>query len=187
MAAGGFEPANDCRVRRHHSCRTATRSWISYRPLRHMGSGWPSRLPKRNCAPVLHNACPGEGACGGMYTANTMASAIEALGMSLPYSSSYPADSKEKREECRAAGKALVNLLERDIKPLDILTEEVFENAITVVVALGGSTNAVLHMIAMAKAADSKLTIDDFQRISNRTPLLAGMSQWSRPWKTLGA
>jgi dihydroxy-acid dehydratase len=124
---------------------------------------------------VLHNACPGEGACGGMYTANTMASAIEALGMSLPYSSSYPADSAEKRAECFAASKALVYLLEQDIKPKDILTKEAFENAITVAVALGGSTNAVLHLIAMAKAADVKLTIDDFQRVSNRTPLLADM------------
>jgi dihydroxy-acid dehydratase len=124
---------------------------------------------------VLHNACPGEGACGGMYTANTMASAIEALGMSLPYSSSYPADSAEKRAECRAAGRALVHLLEHDIKPSDILTVEAFENAITVLVALGGSTNAVLHLIAMAKAADVPLTIDDFQRVSNRTPLLADM------------
>lgn len=124
---------------------------------------------------VLHNACPGAGACGGMYTANTMASAIEALGMSLPYSSSYPATSQEKIDECHAAGAALLNLMEKDIKPSDILTFEAFENAITVVIALGGSTNAVLHLIAMAKAADVKLTIDDFQRISNRTPLLADM------------
>ena len=130
---------------------------------------------------VLHNACPGEGACGGMYTANTMASAIEALGMSLPYSSSYPANSREKVAECRAAGKALLNLLERDIKPSDILTTEAFENAIAVAVALGGSTNAVLHLIAMAKAADVRLTIDDFQRVSNRTPLLADMKP-SGPW-----
>jgi dihydroxy-acid dehydratase len=130
---------------------------------------------------VLHNACPGEGACGGMYTANTMASAIEALGMSLPYSSSYPADSQEKRDECHAVGQALAHLLERDIKPKDILTMEAFENAITVLVALGGSTNAVLHLIAMAKAADVKLTIDDFQRVSNRTPLLADMKP-SGPW-----
>jgi len=130
---------------------------------------------------VLHNACPGEGACGGMYTANTMASAIEALGMSLPYSSSYPANSKEKIEECHAAGQAVLTLLERDIKPSDILTRDAFENAITVVVALGGSTNAVLHLIAMAKAADVKLTIDDFQVVSNRTPLLADMKP-SGPW-----
>jgi len=130
---------------------------------------------------VLRNACPGEGACGGMYTANTMASAIEALGMSLPYSSSYPADSQEKKVECRAVGAALLNLLERDIKPSDILTRKAFENAITVIVALGGSTNAVMHLIAMAKAADVPLTIDDFQAISNRTPLLADMKP-SGPW-----
>ena len=130
---------------------------------------------------VLHNACPGEGACGGMYTANTMASAIEALGMSLPYSSSYPADSKEKKAECHAAGAALLKLLEQDIKPTDILTKKAFENAIATLVALGGSTNAVLHLIAMAKAADVRLTIDDFQEVSNRTPLLADMKP-SGPW-----
>ena len=130
---------------------------------------------------VLRNACPGEGACGGMYTANTMASAIEALGMSLPYSSSYPANAKEKIEECHAAGAAVLNLLEKDIKPRDILTRKAFENAITVVVALGGSTNAVMHLIAMAKAADVPLTIDDFQVISTRTPLLADMKP-SGPW-----
>ncbi|MBK8798195.1 MAG: dihydroxy-acid dehydratase [Anaerolineales bacterium] len=130
---------------------------------------------------VLRNACPGEGACGGMYTANTMASAIEALGMSLPNSSSYPANAREKIEECHAVGAALLHLLERDIKPLDILTREAFENAITVAVALGGSTNAVMHLIAMAKAADVPLTIDDFQVVSNRTPLLADMKP-SGPW-----
>ena len=130
---------------------------------------------------VLRNACPGEGACGGMYTANTMASAIEALGMSLPYSSSYPADSAEKKAECHAVGAALLELLERDIKPSDILTRKAFENAITVVVALGGSTNAVMHLIAMAKASDVPLTIDDFQALSNRTPLLADMKP-SGPW-----
>ena len=124
---------------------------------------------------VLHNACPGAGACGGMYTANTMASAIESLGMSLPYSSSYPAVSDEKMEECRRAGSALRYLVENDIKPSDILTRKAFENAITVAVALGGSTNAVLHLIAMAKAADVPLTIDDFQEVSNRTPLLADL------------
>ena len=107
---------------------------------------------------VLKNACPGAGACGGMYTANTMASAIETLGMSLPYSSSYPAVSEEKMDECRHAGTALRHLVENDIKPSDILTRKAFENAITVVMALGGSTNAVLHLIAMAKAADVPLT-----------------------------
>ncbi|MEJ5249623.1 dihydroxy-acid dehydratase [Caldilinea sp.] len=130
---------------------------------------------------ILRNACPGEGACGGMYTANTMASALEALGMSLPYSSSYPANSPEKLAECRAVGPALLNLLEKDIKPRDIMTRKAFENAITVVVALGGSTNAVMHLIAMARAADVPLTIDDFQAISNRTPLLADMKP-SGPW-----
>ncbi len=130
---------------------------------------------------VLRNACPGEGACGGMYTANTMSSAIEALGMSLPYSSSTPANAKEKIAECHAVGPALLNLLERDIKPLDILTRKAFENAIATVVALGGSTNAVLHLLAMAKAADVPLTIDDFQAVSNRTPLLADMKP-SGPW-----
>ncbi|MFN2200681.1 MAG: dihydroxy-acid dehydratase [Caldilineaceae bacterium] len=124
---------------------------------------------------VLKNACPGAGACGGMYTANTMGTAIETLGMSLPYSSSYPAVSQEKLEECRRAGTALRYLLENDIKPSDILTRKSFENAITVTMALGGSTNAVLHLIAMAKAAEVPLTIDDFQEISDRTPLLADL------------
>ena len=130
---------------------------------------------------VLRHACPGEGACGGMYTANTMASAIEALGMSLPYSSSYPANAPEKIAECQAAGAALLHLLERDIKPSDILTRQAFENAIRVVVALGGSTNAVMHLIAMARAADVPLTLDDFQALSARTPLLADMKP-SGPW-----
>lgn len=124
---------------------------------------------------VIKNACPGAGACGGMYTANTMASAIEALGMSLPYSSSNPALSKEKQTECVDAGKAIRNLLEKDIKPKDIMTRKAFENAITVVMALGGSTNAVLHLIAMAKAVDVNLTLDDFQLISNKVPFLADL------------
>ncbi len=124
---------------------------------------------------VLCNACPGEGACGGMYTANTMASAIETLGMSLPFSSSIPAINKEKVDECYNTGNAILNLLEKDIKPSDILTKAAFENAITIVIALGGSTNAVLHLIAMAKAAKVKLTIDDFQRISDKVPYLADL------------
>ena len=124
---------------------------------------------------VVRHACPGAGACGGMYTANTMASAIETMGMSLPYSSSYPATSEEKRRECLQVGKAIRNLMERDIKPRDIITRKAFENAITIVMALGGSTNAVLHLIAIAKAADVKLTIDDFQRISDRTPYIADL------------
>jgi dihydroxy-acid dehydratase len=122
---------------------------------------------------VVKASCPGAGACGGMYTANTMAAAIEALGMSLPYSSSNPAISEEKKQECLAAGKAIRLLLEKDIKPKDIMTRRAFENAIVVVIALGGSTNAVLHLIAMAKSVDLKLTQDDVQRISDRIPVLA--------------
>jgi dihydroxy-acid dehydratase len=124
---------------------------------------------------IVQNACPGAGACGGMYTANTMASAIEALGMSLPYSSSNPALSKEKSEECGLAAKAIHHLLKHDIKPHDIMTKKSFDNAITVVVALGGSTNAVLHLIAMARACGISVTQDDFQRISDKTPLIADL------------
>ncbi|HYE54574.1 MAG TPA: dihydroxy-acid dehydratase [Chitinophagaceae bacterium] len=122
---------------------------------------------------IVKGSCPGAGACGGMYTANTMASAIEALGMSLPYSSSNPALSEEKQQECIAAGKAVRILLEKDIKPRDIMTRRAFENAITVIMALGGSTNAVLHLIAMAKSVEVSLTQDDFQRISDKVPVLA--------------
>jgi len=122
---------------------------------------------------IIQYACPGAGACGGMYTANTMASAIEALGMSLPYSSSNPALSKDKEKECEAIGKAIKILLEKDIKPRDIMTRKAFENAITVIMVLGGSTNAVLHLIAMAKSVDVPLTQDDFQAISNKIPVLA--------------
>src|SRR6202012_4597031 len=124
---------------------------------------------------IVMNSCPGAGACGGMYTANTMAAAIEALGMSLPYSSSNPALSQEKKDECLAAGKAIKELLEKDIKPSDIMTRAAFENAIVTIMVLGGSTNAVLHLIAMAKAVDVKLTQDDFQSVSNRIPVLADM------------
>jgi dihydroxy-acid dehydratase len=122
---------------------------------------------------IVMHSCPGAGACGGMYTANTMASAIEALGMSLPYSSSNPALSEDKKNECLAAGKAIRLLMEKDIKPSDIMTRKAFENAITVIMALGGSTNAVLHLIAMAKSVDIELTQDDFQQISNKIPVLA--------------
>ncbi|HTE31775.1 MAG TPA: dihydroxy-acid dehydratase [Chryseolinea sp.] len=124
---------------------------------------------------IIQNACPGAGACGGMYTANTMASAIEAMGMSLPYSSSNPALSAEKSNECIEAGKAIRVLLERDLRPRDIMTTKAFENAITVIMVLGGSTNAVLHLIAMAKCAGIPLTQDDFQRISDKTPLIADL------------
>jgi len=122
---------------------------------------------------IVRHACPGAGACGGMYTANTMASAIEALGMSLPYSSSTPAEDPLKHQECVAAGKAIRVLLERDIKPRDIMTRQAFENAFTLVCATGGSTNAVLHLIAMARSVGISLTMEDFQAISDRTPLLA--------------
>ena len=122
---------------------------------------------------IVKHSCPGAGACGGMYTANTMASAIEALGMSLPYSSSNPALSEEKQQECIAAGKAIKILLEKDIKPKDIMTRKAFENAITVIMVLGGSTNAVLHLIAVAKSVGVPLTQDDFQTISNKIPVLA--------------
>ena len=124
---------------------------------------------------IIKNACPGAGACGGIYTANTMAAAIEALGMSLPYSSSNPALSENKKQECLAAGKAIKILLEKDIKPSDIMTKQAFDNAIVTIMVLGGSTNAVLHIIAMAKSVDIEVTQDDFQRISNRIPVLADM------------
>jgi dihydroxy-acid dehydratase len=127
---------------------------------------------KRRCSVVRHS-CPGAGACGGMYTANTMASAIEALGMSLPYSSSTPAEDPQKKQECVRAGAAIRKLLELDLKPRDIMTRQAFENAMVLVSAIGGSTNAVLHLIAIARAVDVSLTIDDFQRVSDRIPLLA--------------
>tara|TARA_Y100000385_G_scaffold37048_1_gene34552 strand:+ start:17484 stop:19160 length:1677 start_codon:yes stop_codon:yes gene_type:complete len=124
---------------------------------------------------VIEKACPGAGACGGMYTANTMASAIEALGMSLPYNSSNPALSKEKKEESVRAGEALRTLLEKDIKPSDIVTKKALENAIRLVTILGGSTNAVLHFLAIASTAEIDFTLDDFHRISNTTPFLADL------------
>jgi dihydroxy-acid dehydratase len=129
---------------------------------------------------VIKNACPGAGACGGMYTANSMASTIEALGMALPYSSSNPAVSGEKVEECKEIGKAIKVLLEKDVKPKDILTKEAFENAITVLTVLGGSTNAVMHLIAMADAAEVELTLEDFQSITDKTPLLADLKPSGR-------
>ncbi|OAD22621.1 dihydroxy-acid dehydratase [Candidatus Thiomargarita nelsonii] len=124
---------------------------------------------------VVRHACPGAGACGGMYTANTMASAIEALGMSLPYSSSTPAEYPAKLDECFRAGAAIRHLLEKNIRPRDIMTRAAFENAMVMVMALGGSTNAVLHLIAMARAVEVDLTIDDFQTISDRVPFLADL------------
>ena len=124
---------------------------------------------------IVRRSCPGAGACGGMYTANTMATAIEALGMSLPYSASIPAEDNEKKEECQRAGAAILKLLEADIKPRDIMTRAAFENAMVTVMALGGSTNAVLHLIAMARSVDVNLTIEDFQAVSDRIPYLADL------------
>ncbi len=129
---------------------------------------------------IVRTSCPGAGACGGMYTANTMASAIEAMGMTLPYSSSIPAEDPQKLEECFQAGAAIRTLLERDIKPCDIMTRAAFENAMVVVMTLGGSTNAVLHLVAMAKATGVSLTIDDFQSVSDRVPVLADLKPSGR-------
>ena len=129
---------------------------------------------------IVKRSCPGAGACGGMYTANTMASAIEALGMALPYSASIPAEDESKLDECRRAGAAVRLLLEQDLKPRDIMTREAFENAMVVVMALGGSTNAVLHLIAMARSVDVPLTIDDFQAVSDRVPYLADLKPSGR-------
>ncbi|CAI9680126.1 dihydroxy-acid dehydratase [Elizabethkingia anophelis] len=138
-----------------------------------LGQKIAGQLDEEDFKGIVKNSCPGAGACGGMYTANTMASAIEAMGMSLPYSSSNPALSDEKKKECEAAGKYIKILMERDIKPSDIMTRKAFENAITVIMVLGGSTNAVLHFLAMAKSVGVPLTQDDFQKISDRVPVLA--------------
>ena len=131
------------------------------------------RIDENQRREIVRHACPGAGACGGMYTANTMASAIEVLGMSLPYSSSTPAEDPLKLEECMRAGTAIRALLEKDLKPREIMTREAFENAIVFVTSVGGSTNAVLHLIAMARSVGVTLTLEDFQRVSDRTPLLA--------------
>ncbi len=129
---------------------------------------------------IVRHSCPGAGACGGMYTANTMASAIEAMGMALPYSASRPAESDAKQDECRRSGAAIRRLMEMDLKPRDIMTREAFENAMVVITVLGGSTNAVLHLLAMARAAEVPLKIDDFQQVSSRIPLLADMKPSGR-------
>ncbi len=133
------------------------------------------RMSEEERQETVRKSCPGAGACGGMYTANTMASAIEAMGMTLPYSSSIPAEHPDKLAECLAVGPALLHLLERDIKPTDIMTRSAFENAMNLIIAVGGSTNAVLHLIAMARSVDVPLTIDDFQAASDRVPLLADL------------
>ena len=140
-----------------------------------LGEKYAGTITEEDFKGVIKNACPGAGACGGMYTANTMASAIEALGLSLPYSSSNPALSNEKKEECLKTGEYLKVLLEKDLKPSDILTKKSFENAFTVVVALGGSTNAVLHLLGIAKTANIDFTLEDIARINDSTPLLANL------------
>lgn len=140
-----------------------------------LGEKFSGTLSDTDYKQVIKNACPAAGACGGMYTANTMASAIEALGMSLPFSSSNPAVSTNKNDECKNIGKAIKLLLEKDIKPKDIMTKEAFENAITLIMALGGSTNAVMHLIAIAKSVEVEISLEDFQQISNKTPLLADL------------
>lgn len=138
-----------------------------------LGKKIAGQLDEKDFKGIVMHSCPGAGACGGMYTANTMSSAIEALGMSLPYSSSNPALSEDKKRECVEAGKAIRLLLEKDIKPSDIMTKKAFENALTVIVTLGGSTNAVLHMIAMAHSVGITLTQDDVQATSDRVPVIA--------------
>ncbi len=138
------------------------------------------RIDEATRCDIVRHACPGAGACGGMYTANTMASAIEALGMTLPYSSSTPATDPRKLEECRAAGPAIRRLLELDLKPRDIMTREAFENAMVIVTVLGGSTNAVLHLIAMARSVGVRLELDDFQAVSDRIPYLADLKPSGR-------
>ncbi|MFZ9261851.1 MAG: dihydroxy-acid dehydratase [Chitinophagaceae bacterium] len=138
-----------------------------------LGKKIAGQLDEADFKGIVMHSCPGAGACGGMYTANTMASAIEAMGMSLPYSSSNPALSDDKKKECIEAGKAIRVLLEKDIKPSDIMTKKAFENALTIIMALGGSTNAVLHLIAMAHSVDLKLTQDDVQAVSDKVPVIA--------------
>ena len=140
-----------------------------------LGENFAGTLSEYDYKQIIKNACPAAGACGGMYTANTMASAIEALGMSLPFSSSNPAVSPHKKKECQNIGKAIRVLLEKDIKPKDIMTKEAFENAITLIMVLGGSTNAVIHLIAIAKSVAVEVSLADFQRMSNKIPLLADM------------
>ena len=140
-----------------------------------LGASFSGAITEEDLQGVIQNACPGAGACGGMYTANTMASALEAMGMSLPYSSSNPATSIQKQQECVEAGKQARRLLELDLKPRDIVTQQAMENALTLIMVLGGSTNAVLHLLAIARSLELDLSLDDFQKISDRTPYLADL------------
>ena len=139
------------------------------------GENVAGKIDEKQFMDIIKNACPGPGACGGMYTANTMASAIEAMGMTLPYNSSNPAISNNKKDECFQVGSILKNLLVNDIKPRDIITRKSIENAVKLIIVLGGSTNAVLHLLAIAKSADIDFSIDDFQKICNKTPFLADL------------
>ena len=139
------------------------------------GENVAGKIDEQQFKDIIKNACPGPGACGGMYTANTMASAIEAMGMTLPYNSSNPAISNNKKDECFQVGSVLKNLLVNDIKPRDIVTRKSIENAVKLIIVLGGSTNAVLHLLAIAKSADIDFSIDDFQKICNKTPFLADL------------
>ena len=139
------------------------------------GSNVSGKIDNNEYRSIIKKSCPGSGACGGMYTANTMASAIEALGMSMPYSSSIPANDDQRKNISKEAGKAIKLIIEQDIKPLDIINKKSIENAVTTVVALGGSTNAVLHFLAIARAAKIDFTLDDFQRISDKTPFIADL------------
>lgn len=158
--------ASGCLMDRHLDVVSAFEAW---------GEKVAGSINEEEFKAVIKNACPGAGACGGMYTANTMASAIEALGMALPYNSSNPAVGTEKKQDCINSGKALRHLLEADIKPSDIITRKSFENAIRLITILGGSTNAVLHFLAIAKAANVDFGLDDFQKVSDTTPFLADL------------
>lgn len=158
--------ASGCLMDRHLDVVSAFEAW---------GEKVAGSINEEEFKAVIKNACPGAGACGGMYTANTMASAIEALGMALPYNSSNPAVGTEKKQDCINSGKALRHLLEADIKPSDIITRKSFENAIRLITILGGSTNAVLHFLAIAKAANIDFGLDDFQKVSDTTPFLADL------------
>ncbi|MCY4368075.1 MAG: dihydroxy-acid dehydratase [bacterium] len=167
---GTIQPGSD----RHGNPIDIVSAFQSY------GESIAGRLDEEDRLDIVRNACPGAGACGGMYTANTMAVAIEALGMSLPYSSSTPALDDGKAAECLAAGAAIRRLMEKDIRPNDIMTRAAFENAMTITMALGGSTNAVLHLLAMAHSAGVDLHVDDFQEVSDRTPYLADLKPSGR-------
>ncbi len=158
-----------------HSGNWKTRKLDIVSAFEALGEKFADTITPEDFKGVIQNACPGAGACGGMYTANTMSSAVEVLGMSLPYSSSNPALSIEKQKECLDAGQAMRLLLEKDIKPRDIMTYKAFENAVRMIMVLGGSTNAVLHMIAIAKSVGVSFTIKDFQRVSDETPYLADL------------